>query len=48
MNEFDKLVQTMIQNGWTLTDGRVIHDDLGQSFETWFDAIVACIRVASE
>jgi hypothetical protein len=34
--------------GWEESSGRVRHADLGMTFPTWWEAVLACIEVASE
>lgn len=48
---FEKLVEMMIRMGWDEIDGRIVwvNDPNDRpTFDSWFDAIVSCIEIASE
>lgn len=48
-SSWDEIVAHMVANGWGLNaDGKVASENLGKTFDTWEDAVKACISVASE
>ena len=49
MTEFQKLVDVMTQLGWRVIGGRIVHPhNPSVEYRSWYDAIRACIEVASE
>lgn len=52
MNEFEqKLIDTMVKSGWQMVDNKVVYvddPDMRPKFDSWSDAIIACIQIASE
>lgn len=44
----EEIIGKMIELGWTESEGRIVHPFNGLEFDSWVNAIIACIVIASE